>query len=183
MADILPPAPVEAQFGAYNWVDWYKKVRDAINNAGSVTWANIDFSGSNITSIATRNHNDLQNIQGGTPGEYYHLTAAEYAALGDAGWTYIQLASDFDTSSTSAVDITSLGFTPAANKTYVVEAMLLLQTTDATQGVRPGVGWSSGLTTGAAKIEVTNGSTTSVIKNLPYDTDGSADGTEFSRSQ
>ena len=41
MADILPPAPVDAPFGAYNWVDWYKKVRDAINSASSVAWGII----------------------------------------------------------------------------------------------------------------------------------------------
>lgn len=41
MADILPPAPVDAPFGSYNWADWYKKVRDAINNAGSVSWASV----------------------------------------------------------------------------------------------------------------------------------------------
>lgn len=41
MADILPPAPVDAPFGAYNWVDWYKKVRDAINNAASVAWSSV----------------------------------------------------------------------------------------------------------------------------------------------
>jgi hypothetical protein len=38
MPDILPPAPVDAPFGAYNWVDWYRKVRDAINNAETVSW-------------------------------------------------------------------------------------------------------------------------------------------------
>ena len=41
MADILPPAPVDAPFGAYNWVDWYRKVRDAINNAESISWTQI----------------------------------------------------------------------------------------------------------------------------------------------
>jgi hypothetical protein len=42
MALILPPAPIEAPFGSYGWTDWYKKVRDAINDAGnSVDWAII----------------------------------------------------------------------------------------------------------------------------------------------
>ena len=41
MADILPPAPVDAPFGSYNWVDWYKKVRDQINQANNLTWASI----------------------------------------------------------------------------------------------------------------------------------------------
>lgn len=41
MADVLPPAPVDAPFGSYNWADWYKKVRDAINNATSIAWGII----------------------------------------------------------------------------------------------------------------------------------------------
>ena len=39
MPDILPPAPVDAPFASYNWTDWYKKVRDAINAAASVSWS------------------------------------------------------------------------------------------------------------------------------------------------
>jgi len=116
MADILPPAPIDAPFSSYNWVDWYKKVRDAINNAASVLWTSINFTGSNITDIVTRNHNDLQNIQGGTAGQYYHLTAAEYAAIGPGAVTsvfgragaVVAVAGDY-----SAADIT--GFDEAVD--------------------------------------------------------------------
>ena len=38
MADILPPAPIGAPFASYTWDDWYRKVRDAINNATEVDW-------------------------------------------------------------------------------------------------------------------------------------------------
>lgn len=41
MADILPPAPIDAPFSSYNWIDWYKKVRDAINNATTLAWTAI----------------------------------------------------------------------------------------------------------------------------------------------
>ncbi len=41
MPDILPPAPVDAPFGSYNWTDWYKKVRDAINAAETIAWSAI----------------------------------------------------------------------------------------------------------------------------------------------
>lgn len=82
MADILPPAPIEAPFGSYNWTDWYKKVRDNINTATSIVWSQItSFTGSNLTSIETRNHNDLQTLQGGTTDEYYHLTSAQSSAM------------------------------------------------------------------------------------------------------
>lgn len=41
MADILPPAPIDAPFGAYGWVDWYRKVRDVINNSQTVAFTSI----------------------------------------------------------------------------------------------------------------------------------------------
>jgi len=65
-----PPPPV-AQNNVFD--RWMKTFFDAL-----VKWSNaIDFSGSNITDIETRLHNDLQSIQGGTASERYHLTADE----------------------------------------------------------------------------------------------------------
>lgn len=87
MADIIPPIPIEAPFASYNWIDWYQKVRRAINEAQNLKWSQFtDFTGSNLTNLQTRNHNDLQNIQGGSATENYHLTAAQNTAI-DAGIT------------------------------------------------------------------------------------------------
>lgn len=41
MADILPPSPIGTPFGSYAWEDWYRKVRDAINNAQIVQFSSI----------------------------------------------------------------------------------------------------------------------------------------------
>lgn len=69
MADILPPSPTDAPFGSYNWQDWYIKVRNAINSAQSISWSQItDFTGSNLTQLATRSHQSLQNILGNGVG-------------------------------------------------------------------------------------------------------------------
>jgi len=82
MAVILPPTPIGVPPGHSFWNDWYEKLRTVINNGAiSVTWANINFSGSTLSSIASRPHSSLQSIQGGTSGEHYHLTAAQHAAL------------------------------------------------------------------------------------------------------
>lgn len=82
MAILLPPTPVGVPPGHSFWNDWYEKLRTIVNQGSiSVLWANINFSGSDITSIASRAHNNLQSLQGGTAGEYFHLTAAQYAAL------------------------------------------------------------------------------------------------------
>lgn len=77
----LPPPPINDQPGSFTWLEWYRQLRNYISTSGSVPWYVIDFAGSNITDIATRNHDQLQSIQGGTSGEHYHLTAAQHSAL------------------------------------------------------------------------------------------------------
>jgi hypothetical protein len=79
MADILPPTPVGVPPGSSYWNDWYEKLRALVNQGAiSVLWSNINFSGSNLTDLATRAHNNLQSIQGGAAGEFYHLDLAEH---------------------------------------------------------------------------------------------------------
>ena len=81
MAVVLPPPPVNDQPGSFTWMEWYRQLRNYVSTSGSVPWYIIDFAGSNITDIASRAHNNLQGLQGGTSGEKYHLTAAQYSAL------------------------------------------------------------------------------------------------------
>lgn len=83
MAVILPPTPVGVPPGHSFWNDWYEKLRTVVNTGAiSVTWSNINFTGSTLSSIASRAHNTLQSMQGGASGEYYHLTAAQHALIG-----------------------------------------------------------------------------------------------------
>jgi hypothetical protein len=77
----LPPPPINDSPGSFTWLEWYRQLRSYISTSGSVPWYVVDFAGSNITDIATRLHNSLQSLQGGTSGEMYHLTAAQYSAL------------------------------------------------------------------------------------------------------
>lgn len=58
MADILPPAPVDAPFASYNWSDWYKKVRDAINAGATVSWNALV---NKPTTVATSGLTDLSS--------------------------------------------------------------------------------------------------------------------------
>ena len=81
MANGLPPPPINDQPGSFTWLEWYRQLRNYISTNGSVPWYVINFAGSNITDIATRDHDQLQNLDGGTAGEHYHLTAAQHAAL------------------------------------------------------------------------------------------------------
>ena len=82
MANKIPPVPVGSAPGSAFWNDWYEKLRNLINSGTiSQLWSSLDFTASNITDIVTRNHNNLQGFQGGTAGEYYHLTSAEHTSL------------------------------------------------------------------------------------------------------
>jgi len=74
----LPPPPINDQPGSYVWLDWYRQLRNYVTTSGSVPWYIINFAGSNITDIATRLHNTLQGLQGGSSGEMYHLTQADH---------------------------------------------------------------------------------------------------------
>ena len=68
----LSPIPWGTQeFNSAIWQDWFKQVRNNVNNPGATTWGALDFTGSNITSIVTRQHSDLQNVIGGN----YHVSS------------------------------------------------------------------------------------------------------------
>ena len=84
-ANALPPPPIQDKPGSFTWLEWYRQLRAYVSTSGSVPWYVINFAGSNITDIALRDHANLQNLQGGTAGEYYHLTSAEYASLAGGG--------------------------------------------------------------------------------------------------
>lgn len=127
--------------------------------------APITYNGSSsfpITSSGVDDNNSATDIT------FWSGTQAQYDALGSyaagrmyiitdaAGpvdpWTYVKLASDFTTTSSTAVDITGLAFTPAANTSYEFEAVLLTRTATATVGPRPGIAWPTGMTDGVVEI-------------------------------
>ena len=56
-----------------------------ISSSGQLLWSYLDFTGSNLTDLATRNHNDLENIAGGALNDYYHFTVAQHTDLTDGG--------------------------------------------------------------------------------------------------
>ena len=93
------------------------------------------------------------------------LGSGDITVSGSGGtdpWVYVKITSDFTTSSATAVDITTLAFTPGANKNYIVEGQLLLRTATATVGPRPGVAWPTGLTDGAVTIKTPSSATAEV---------------------
>ena len=77
----ISPIPNNPIAENHEWRDWFFKLYTYTTTAGSQAFNGLDFLGSNITSIVTRNHNDLTLIQGGDSLNRYHLTSAEYASV------------------------------------------------------------------------------------------------------
>lgn len=69
MSQLIPPQPVGVVPGSSFWNDWIEKIRFVVNNL----------------SAGAINHNDLQNIQGGSATERYHLTNSQQSSLTGAG--------------------------------------------------------------------------------------------------
>jgi hypothetical protein len=79
----LPPPPINDKPGSFTWLEWYRQLRNYVSTSGSVPWYILNFSGSNITDITQRSHENLQTLQGGSAGEHYHLTANQLTDLTD----------------------------------------------------------------------------------------------------
>lgn len=72
-----PPASSPSDFASPAWQNWFARLATKVRAAAQLLWTQIDFTGSDLTSLVTRNHNDLQNIQGGAAGDYQHLTSSQ----------------------------------------------------------------------------------------------------------
>jgi hypothetical protein len=81
MPDLPPPPTQESDQNNYSWRHWYKLLHDYITSVGALSWSVLNFTGSDLTDIQTRKHNDLQNIQGGSTTERYHLTQGQLTSL------------------------------------------------------------------------------------------------------
>lgn len=82
MALAQPPIR-EPNQNSYVWMGWFQQLHDYITDVGNLSWTVIDFTGSDLTDIATRNHNDLQSQQGGSLTERYHLTSTQITKIGN----------------------------------------------------------------------------------------------------
>ena len=71
-----PPPPTNSTVDRWLNLLWRKLSAD-----GEISWDTLNFSGSNITDIETREHNSLQNIQGGVSTEIFEATAFEPTAF------------------------------------------------------------------------------------------------------
>lgn len=82
MAISLPPPPTNPVSNSFEWREWFYTLWTRTNGVSGVSFNGLDFSGSNISSIVTRDHNTLTNNQGGNGStEMYHLNLAQYNSV------------------------------------------------------------------------------------------------------
>lgn len=87
----IPPPPLNSPSGSYYWLEWYTQLTNVLNGTG-YPWTSLNFASSNLHDIITRNHNSLQNVQGGNAagdtsgsGNAWHLVGKGYVTSGGTG--------------------------------------------------------------------------------------------------
>ena len=118
---------------------WVFLLWKRISSAGQVLWSYIDFSGSNITDIATRNHADLQNLN---TTDYTHLTAADHTDLTDGGATLLHKhdhSLQDNLNSTSYYHLTSTERTDLLGASYLTLATSTSLTSERTLALGTGL--------------------------------------------
>jgi hypothetical protein len=118
-----------------------------LSTGGTVQWVQVNKAGSSIADLQSKNHDLLTGLQGGTSGEHYHMTAAEYATITSndtkyGAWhsTTTQTAASANTAYAMTVDTTdytngcsvasSSRFTAASAGLYNVQFSAQLTSTD-----------------------------------------------------
>lgn len=87
--DESPPANIAPELNTDSFLIGRFIVRQGSTNTIQTDSAfDVEF-----TTASVSNHANLSGLQGGTAGEYYHLTAAEYAALGTGSGTVSNIIS------------------------------------------------------------------------------------------
>jgi hypothetical protein len=178
--NLSPPPSQEPDKDTYVWVNWFNQLYTYLTLVGRLAWTVIDFTGSNITDIASRAHNDLTGQQGGSTTERYHMTAAQHTAIGVAPVvTVVDAAADTTTfvglwpsATGDLAAITDAGISYNASTNILTVTGGVSAPVDGTVGATtPAAGTFTTLSsTGIGAIGTTTSATTAL--NLPLGTAG-----------
>jgi hypothetical protein len=120
----LGPPPLHTPITSPLWKRYFERLSNQLGGAqqGQLGYfTGLNFTGSNITSIATRTHNDLQTHQGGSSGERYHLTAAQYTGI-TAGGNFTKSVTDSITAGATQTQVGATALTKDINRVTTVGA-------------------------------------------------------------
>lgn len=81
MANTVRPVPFpDVRDLPLSYQRWFNSLRQLIEQSitGTIPWTQVDKAGANITDIPNRAHNNLTALNGGSSGEYYHLTTSQH---------------------------------------------------------------------------------------------------------
>ena len=109
MAIYLPPIPNNPITDVFVWRDWFFKVSQVLGEQAGLSWTTINFTGSNLRDIVTRQHNALQDLQGGIGSEYYHLSQAQYNTIASLPTVPFSIANGGTGATTASGARTNLG--------------------------------------------------------------------------
>lgn len=145
-----------------SWVAAYVSAGAYLVSGDSAT--ELEMATARILGRSTAGTGAVEEI---TLGAGLSLTGGELDTVAVGGPTTLQTTSEQSTTSTTAVDITGLAFTPAANTDYLIDARVRVKCSATTNDFQFGVSWPSGLNSGELMaslsgqgvIDQTNGDT------------------------
>jgi hypothetical protein len=115
----------------------------AVVPTGAITSSGLTMATARLLGRSTAATGAPEEI---TVGSGLTLSGGTITATGSA--PFVKTTADQTTTSATAVDITGLTFTPAANKTYSVEALLVVKHSTVASNTKLGVVWPTGLNVG-----------------------------------
>ena len=125
MALYLPPIPNNPITDVFVWRDWFFKVSQVLGEQAGLSWTTINFTGSNLRDILTRQHNALQDIQGGIASEYYHLSQAQYNTIASFPTIPFSIANGGTGATTASGARTNLGLGTMATQNTGISATIV----------------------------------------------------------
>jgi len=116
----LGPPPLHTPITSTLWKRYFERLSNSLGGAAAVgSFTGLDFTGSNITSIATRTHNSLQTHQGGSSGERYHLTLAQHTGV-IAGGNFVKSVTNSITAGATQTQAGATALTKDINRVTTV---------------------------------------------------------------
>lgn len=159
MAVQLPPIPNNPVTDTHVWRDWFFKVSQILVQSAQIAWSSLNFTGSNLRDIQTRQHNALQDIQGGDgANEYFHLTQTQYNTIVALPTVPFSVSNGGTGTTTLTGYIYGNGTSPFTASTTIPNTSITGLGTMSTENI----GISATITTAALTIAGTQGSMTFV---------------------